>query len=358
MSKAQIESNEDLKGNCWKCWKAKKKQKNDKWMFLQHNGPLFPPAYDMLPDNVNFYYDGQKVVLNEEAEEIATFFTKCQGITKQKPFKENFFNFFRRAMTPEEKKLIQDVDKCDFSEITKFLKFKSCTRNPKDINAKKFGTAILDGQVQKIGHYKVDPPGLFLGRGNNSKSGMLKKRVQPEDVIINCGKDSIFPKPPEGHNWKKIIHNPQVAYLWKWPDNLKSTKYGNLDSSSKLKVASEIKKFDLARMLKRKIGTRMDCSEDLKSKSMLVRQCAVALSLIDLLALRAGNDKNNGQTDTVGCCTLRVEHITLHNILHGKRFVVELDFLGKDSIPYHNFVPVDSEIFHSLGLFMIGKNPD
>ncbi len=51
---------------------------------------------------------------------------------------------------------------------------------------------------------------------------------------------------------------------------------------------------------------------DFKSKEMRVRQRSVALYFIDKLALRAGNEKDEDQADTVGCCSLRVEHITLH----------------------------------------------
>lgn len=40
--------------------------------------------------------------------------------------------------------------------------------------------------------------------------GMLKKRVMPEDVIINCSSDSKIPKPPDGHRWKKVQHDPSV----------------------------------------------------------------------------------------------------------------------------------------------------
>jgi len=51
---------------------------------------------------------------------------------------------------------------------------------------------------------------------------------------------------------------------------------------------------------------------DFKSKEMRVRQRSVALYFIDKLALRAGNEKDEDQADTVGCCSLRVEHIKLH----------------------------------------------
>ena len=45
---------------------------------------------------------------------------------------------------------------------------------------------------------------------------------------------------------------------------------------------------------------------------MRVRQRSVALYFIDKLALRAGNEKDEDQADTVGCCSLRVEHVKLH----------------------------------------------
>lgn len=34
--------------------------------------------------------------------------------------------------------------------------------------------------------------------------GMLKRRVQPEDVIINCSKGSKVPVAPKGHKWKEV----------------------------------------------------------------------------------------------------------------------------------------------------------
>jgi len=53
---------------------------------------------------------------------------------------------------------------------------------------KEFGFCVIDGHKQKIGNFKIEPPGLFRGRGDHPKQGMLKRRVVPEDVIINCSK--------------------------------------------------------------------------------------------------------------------------------------------------------------------------
>ncbi|GAA6077676.1 DNA topoisomerase I, mitochondrial isoform X1, partial [Tachysurus ichikawai] len=105
-------------------------------------------------------------------------------------------------------------------------------------------------------------------------------------------------------------------------------------------------KYEVARKLKTCVDAiRAQYQQDLKSKQMGIRQRAVALYFIDKLALRAGNEKEEGETaDTVGCCSLRVEHITLHDTLGSDKCVVEFDFLGKDCIRYFNKVPVSKRV--------------
>merc|ERR1712029_289982 len=53
----------------------------------------------------------------------------------------------------------------------------------------------------------------------------------------------------------------------------------------------------------------------------------------------------------------RVEHISLHPEKNGKEYVVEFDFLGKDSIRYHNDMSVEKRVFKNLQLFVDGKKP-
>ena len=79
---------------------------------------------------------------------------------------------------------------------------------------------------------------------------------------------------------------------------------------------------------------------------MADRQRATAMYFIDKLALRAGNEKGEEEADTVGCCSLRCEHVTLEP----PNFVV-FDFLGKDSIRYYNRVPVDDQVFKNIKIF-------
>jgi len=200
---------------------------------------------------------------------------------------------------------------------------------------------------------------LFRGRGEHPKQGMLKRRVMPEDVVINCSKDSEYPKAPEGHKWKEVRHDNTVTWLASWTENIQnSIKYVMLNPSSKLKGEKDMQKYEKARNLKSRIDKiRADYVTDFKSKEMRIRQRAVALYFIDKLALRAGNEKDEDQADTVGCCSLRVEHISLHPEKNGKEYVVEFDFLGKDSIRYHNDMSVEKRVFKNLQLFVDGKKP-
>ena len=68
--------------------------------------------------------------------------------------------------------------------------------------------------------------------------------------------------------------------------------------------------------------------------------------LIDELALRAGNEKGEDEAETVGCCSLKYEHITLT-----PPNTVVFDFLGKDSIRYYDSVKVDQQVFKNLKIF-------
>ena len=69
---------------------------------------------------------------------------------------------------------------------------------------------VINGAQQKVGNYKIEPPGIFLGRGDHPKLGMIKVRVRPEDVTINLDKTAPVPKPNVPGKWKKVIHDNKV----------------------------------------------------------------------------------------------------------------------------------------------------
>ena len=329
---------EEEKVEVWKWWEEdgneKKKDDGSKWYFLEHQGPLFAPAYEPLPETVRFFYDGKKMHLSEDTEEVASFYGRMldHDYTTKEAFNKNFFGCWRKVMNEKEKERIRDLSKCDFSEMNTYWKSYSQGRKDRSKEEKKaeklkneelvahYGFCTIDGHKEKIGNFRIEPPGLFRGRGEHPKQGMLKTRVMPEHVIINCSKDSDYPEPPEGHKWKEVRHDPNVTWLASWTENIQNQiKYVMLNPSSKLKGEKDMMKYEKARMLKGKIDKiRADYVDSFKSKEMRVRQRAVAMYFIDKLALRAGNEKDEEQADTVGCCSLRVEHITLHKEKDGK----------------------------------------
>ncbi|MCJ8733214.1 hypothetical protein PDJAM_G00220640 [Pangasius djambal] len=368
----KIKKKEEEEQQRWRWWEEEKYEDGIKWKFLEHKGPYFPPEYQPLPDNVKFYYDGKPVKLSLAAEEVALYFAQMldHEYTTKDVFRDNFFKDWRKEMSLEERMLITDLNKCDFGALHAMHREKVEARKNmskedklviKEANQKileEYGYCTLDHHRERIGNFKIEPPGLFRGRGDHPKQGMLKKRIQPEDVIINCSRDSRIPEPPAGHSWKEVRHDNTVTWLASWTENVQgSCKYVMLNANSKLKGEKDWEKYEVARKLKTCVDAiRAQYQEDLKSKQMGTRQRAVALYFIDKLALRAGNEKEEGETaDTVGCCSLRVEHITLHDTLDGEKHVVEFDFLGKDCIRYYNKVPVSKRVFKNLKLFMQNK---
>uniref|UniRef100_A0A672JBG0 DNA topoisomerase I n=1 Tax=Salarias fasciatus TaxID=181472 RepID=A0A672JBG0_SALFA len=311
----------------WKWWEEERSTDGSKWRFLEHKGPVFAPPYEPLPGKVKFYYDGKPMKLSAPAEEVATFFAKMldHEYTTKDIFRKNFFKDWRKEMTSEEKSTITDLNKCNFSEMSEYFKAQSEARKQMSKEEKQkikeenerllqeYGFCIMDNHKERIGNFRIEPPGLFRGRGDHPKMGMLKRRIRPEDIIINCSKDSKHPKPPPGTKWKEVRHDNKVTWLASWTENIQgSIKYIMLNPSSRIK-----------------------------------------------LALRAGNEKEEGETaDTVGCCSLRVEHIKLYPKMDEQEYVVEFDFLGKDSIRYYNKIPVEKRVFKNLQLFLENKQPE
>ncbi|XP_076808604.1 DNA topoisomerase I, mitochondrial-like [Clavelina lepadiformis] len=358
----------------WKWWEEADQGKDSgvKWKFLEHKGPVFAPPYEPLPHNIHFKYDGEVMKLQPESEEVMTFYAKMlnHDYTSKKDFNKNFFSDWRKTMSKTEKTTITDLGKCDFSSVFNYFQMKSEERKARSKEEKQeekkknealieeYGFCSWDGHREKIGNFKLEPPGLFRGRGNHPKMGKLKKRIIPENVTINCSKDSKIPRPPPGHKWKEVRHDNTVTWLVSWTENVQGqNKYIMLNPSSRVKGEKDWQKYETARNLKSCVDRiQEDYMRDLKSAEMMIRQRAVALYFIDKLALRAGNEKEDGESaDTVGCCSLRCEHIKLHKHLDNKDYVVEFDFLGKDSIRYYNKVPVLKQVFKNLVLFTENK---
>lgn len=70
---------------------------------------------------------------------------------------------------------------------------KAGAKADKEAAALRYGFALVDGHIEKMGNYTVEPPGLFRGRGLHPKMGTHKKRVMPEDITLNVGDSAVVP---------------------------------------------------------------------------------------------------------------------------------------------------------------------
>ena len=186
----------------------------------------------------------------------------------------------------------------------------------------------------------VEPPGIFRGRGEHPHMGKLKQRIVPEFVKINIGQENPIPIcTVPGHSWKRVEDKKDATWLAHFRDE-RSThalgKYVFLAAESSIKGVNDRKKYEKARRLNQLIDKiRASYTQRMESKDLTDNQLGVCTYLIDKLALRVGNEKGEDEADTVGCCSLRVEHIKLEE---GENYNITFDFLGKDSMRYLNTV--------------------
>lgn len=321
-----------------------------KWKTLQHNGVMFPLPYSK--HNIPVLFHNEPIKLDIIAEEYATLYAKYieTEYINNNIFKRNFWKDWRTILGKDHK--ITSLDGCDFRLIYEYiLSEKEKNKSMVKVSDEKYRFAIVDGIEQPVGNFRMEPPGIFIGRGCNPKLGKVKKRIFPEDITINIGEGE---KIPEG-NWGNIIHNREVEWLASWKDNITGkTKYVWLAAHSDQKVKNDENKFNLAKKLKRKIKSIQKINYDnFNDNDINIRQLSTAFYFIDKFSLRIGNEKGADETDTVGVTSLRVEHIKL---LDNNK--IELDFLGKDSIRYKRVLTVDEHVYRNIKEFMQNKNLD
>ncbi|SBT36465.1 topoisomerase I, putative [Plasmodium ovale wallikeri] len=395
--------------NRW--WEKIDDQTDKQWQYLEHRGIIFSPPY--VPHNIPIFYKSVKVELNVKAEELATYW--CSVIGSDYCTKEKFIlNFFKTFITNLEKdniirkenenKLkkgdISNFNFIDFMPIKEHLvkqreeklnRSKEEKEEEKKIRMEKelpYTYALVDWIREKVSSNKAEPPGLFRGRGEHPKQGLLKKRIFPEDVVINISKDAPVPRLYDdmcGHNWGDTYHDNNVTWLAYYKDSINDQlKYTFLSAQSKFKGYKDFLKYENARKLKSCVHKiREDYKNKMKSKNIINKQLGTAVYLIDFLALRVGGEKDiDEEADTVGCCSLRVEHVNfahdvpiknedenanrlnkgllpknLDDISEDECFIT-LDFLGKDSIRYFNTVKIDKQAYINMIIFCKNKSRD
>jgi DNA topoisomerase-1 len=225
-----------------------------------------------------------------------------------KIFIKNWFADFKSMLGKGH--VVKDFKKCDFEPIRRHLNEqkmvrKAITDDERKANKEErnqimyqYGFAIVDGHIEKVGNFNMEPPGTFRGRGEHPKMGKLKQRVVPEQVSINVSECApIPPCPVPGHAWADVRHDPQVQWLAQWKENINNqVKYMQLAAQSSFKGKSDRGKYNKAALLCKNIDKiRASYKKSLKSSDEEIRQLATATWLIDRLALRVGGEKDTGK---------------------------------------------------------------
>ena len=342
----------------------------DKWSFLEHNGVIFPENY--TPMRLKAKYKDRDIELDSFQEEIATYWVQTLGTEweTKKYYRDNFIRLFTESF--EQMDVFKEdgeisFEHFDFTDIKNVLEKQKQLRNEMDKEQKKllkeektkleekYKYAIIDGCLEKLNTYRIEPPGLFKGRGDHPKAGTLKQRTMPEDIQLNCSKDALVPICPlPGRCWGSLVSQRDSGWLANYLEGCTNNrKYIFLGAGSRLKGQKDMQKYERARKLKGEIEQiRKNYKEKMRSADARERQLGTAAYLIDYLAIRVGNEKKEDEADTVGCCSLRAEHIRFE-----ENNEITLDFLGKDSMRYLNTVKVEEQVYANLKLFTAKKEP-
>lgn len=351
---------------------------NAKWSTLEHRGVAFPPEYQSR--GIGIIIRGERFILNRDQEELIYAWAKKKNTHYiQDPiFQSNFLNDLR-ALLPDKFRSIDSINDIDFSEAFRLVDHENAMKEaeiqriknlPKDekrkISLRKkeererlkaiYGKAIVDGVEVEIANWLVEPPGLFMGRGQHPLRGKWKPRVKPQDVILNLGEKAPV---PEGA-WKDIVHDHTSTWLATWIEKITGKrKYVWLHDSAVLRQSNDKEKYDKAKKLEKYIGKvqKQIIRIMLNSNNINQKKVATVCYLIFKLAMRVGDEKDPDEADTVGASTLRVEHIKFPE-KNGKQ-LIEFNFLGKDSVPWQKTLEVNSQdtrgLYNNLKLFMNGK---
>ena len=234
------------------------------WKTLQHNGLLFPPPYKTR--GIKIRICGKPVNLTLQQEEMAYLWAKKKDTpyALDATFRNNFTADFLRTFGSEFKGA--GYDDIDFGRACRVVDKEKLEREAMGKEAKKglaarrkeireklkgqYGKAVIDGQEADVANYMVEPPGIFIGRGDHPLRGRWKDRVFHGDVVLNLGRGAVVPPGA----WKGVVHESESMWLAKWTDALtQKPKYVWLADTAGIKQDRDKAKYEKAVGLSSKI---------------------------------------------------------------------------------------------------------
>ena len=337
-----------------------------KWKTLQHNGILFPPAYEAQGITIKIKRESVDLDLNQEEMIYQWAKKKDTPYAQDKVFQKNFTADFAKTMNSKFKKIsYEDIDfssaykvvdkEKDLKEMMTKEEKKEQAKKRKELREElktKYGIAIMDGKEVEVGNYMAEPPGIFIGRGEHPLRGKWKPHVTAKDVTLNMDKEA---KKSMKGEWREIVHDHDSMWLASWMDFLtQKRKYVWLADSSDLKQGRDKEKYEKAVKLEKEIEKiKKAMVKDMKDPKK--SNVATACYLIYRTAMRVGDEKDPDEADTVGATTLRKEHIKITSD------AIEFDFLGKDCVRWQETLKAvgdDKQFQENLKKLIEKKKPN
>ena len=147
---------------------------------LIHKGPVLPNEYEyqnlieglsplaeeMLVNYVNKLDDDLKIRIN---------------ISNVDLFNTNFYNCLKYELSSKFINLKFPEDYKNIFQIIKENYNKPKTKN----DYEEYLYAYINSNKEKILNYMIEPPGIFIGRGECKYNGMWKYRVGSDNIIVN-----------------------------------------------------------------------------------------------------------------------------------------------------------------------------
>ena len=310
------------------------------WNTLKHNGPYLYDNYLSKNMVLQFKNNDISIKINEEEELFIFLYIKyINSKYDDELFKTNFWNSWNKIKNRN----IQYSD-VDLSNFIQYLDSIKDNKKEKINIDEKFKYAIIDNKKVELINYIVEPPGIFLGRGNHPLKGTIKRKINYKDIVINISQE--FISSISKKKWKAIIHDKTKYWLSAWEHPVtKKIIYTYPSKKSINRMEKDKDKFNNAKLLDKYIHKiRKNYFAYISEKNDIQKnQIGIIVYLIDLLSIRVGSrDKKN----TFGISTLRKKHITFHS-----QNYISLEFLGKDSIPYKNKFKIMDIVYQKLLLF-------
>jgi len=317
---------------------------------LVHEGPLFPEKYAAK----GFSFDGKK--LTDQAEEMIWHWAirRDTDYVKLDVAKKNFIASlksvagFELASTddPKFKKLVDEMfvenEKIKETKKNKTKAQKDAEKVKREELKEKYGFATVDGKKVPINGFMIEAAGPLISRGNDPRLFTWKRTTEAGDVTVNlvaAPKEVVAAMKAKGF---KVVSDPGVLWVFKYDIEITGKhpalrKKVNFGAASEIAQGQDKSKHEKAlKLLKKWDAMQKHIEAGCKSGDEFERQRALVTYLIQKTGIRVGNDRDlDSYADTAGASTLKVGDVDF------KGDVLQLHFLGKDSVPYFNEVELD-----------------